>query len=185
MFKINKEMQIPQSHSKKSLNKMETNILSPVKDTNFKKISSSGIIGTSGLSPVIIYKKSIKGNENKEKYKLKRQFRNTNYISDGGLKKKLEKFYNGNDFISSPIPISQNKTTKNKYNTNHNIFFEEKQKEKESIPRSKKYNLQEKKLFSKTVRVSNKRPIFPKNNEKMKNACKTKNGFGIKYKNLI
>ena len=140
MFKINKEMQIPQSHSKKSLNKMETNILSPVKDTNFKKISSSGIIGTSGLSPVIIYKKSIKGNENKEKYKLKRQFRNTNYISDGGLKKKLEKFYNGNDFISSPIPISQNKTTKNKYNTNHNIFFEEKQKEKESIPRSKKYN---------------------------------------------
>ena len=184
IFKINKEMKIPHSFSNRVLNKMESNSISPIKDNNFKKITSSGIIGTSGLSPVIIYKKSLKRKENKEKYKFKRQIKNTNYISDGGLKKKLEKFNNGIDFISSPISMSQNKTTKNKYNKNHNIFFEEKQKEKELIPRSKKYNLPEKKLFSKTVRESNKRPIFPKNNEKMKNGSKTKNGFGVKYKNL-
>ena len=81
------------------------------------------------------------------------------------------------------------KSTKNKnHNKNHNLFFEENQKdnqkEKENNPRTKKYNLADKKLFSKTVRESNKRPIFPKNREKMKNCYQTKNNFGIKYKNL-
>ena len=191
-FKITKENKIPHSYSTKILNKTkDKNSLSPTKDnSNFKKISGSGIVGTSGLSPNIIYKKTLKGNQNKEKYKIKRQVRNTNYISDGGLKEKLQKFNNGLGFCSSPTSMSQNhqmKSTKNK-NKNHNLFFEENQKEnqkeKENIPRTKKYNLAEKKLFSKTVRESNKRPIFPKNGEKIKNCYQTKNNFGVKYKNL-
>ena len=191
-FKITKEHKIPHSYSTKILNKTkDKNSLSPTKDnSNFKKISGSGIVGTSGLSPIIIYKKTLKGNQNKEKYKIKRQVRNTNYISDGGLKEKLQKFNNGLGFCSSPTSMSQNhqmKSTKNK-NKNHNLFFEENQKEnqkeKENIPRTKKYNLAEKKLFSKTVRESNKRPIFPKNGEKIKNCYQTKNNFGVKYKNL-
>ena len=188
VFKINKERQIPYSYSMRNFNKTkDKNTFSPVKDnTNFKKVTGSGVIGTSGLSPIIIYKKSLKGNQNKEKYRVKRQIKNANYISDGGLKQKIEKFNYGFG-SSSPITISKNnqiKTTKNKFNKNHNLFFEENQKEKESFPRSKKYNATEKKLFSKTVRESNKRPIFPKNNEKIKNYGKTKNGFGVKYKNL-
>ena len=193
-FKITKEHKMPHSYSTKTFNKTKDKTsLSPTCDnSNFKKITGSGIVGTSGLSPIIIYKKTLKGNQNKEKFKIKRQVRNTNYISDGGLKEKLQKFNNGFAFCSSPTSMSQNhmiKSTKNKnHNKNHNLFFEENQKdnqkEKENNPRTKKYNLADKKLFSKTVRESNKRPIFPKNGEKMKNCYQTKNNFGIKYKNL-
>ena len=182
-FKTKKETKIPYSYSTKNFNKgKENNLLSPTKDnTNFKKITSSGIVGISGLSPIIVYKKTLKGNQNKEKYRIKRQVRNANYISDGGLKQKLEKFNSGFGFSSSPLSHNhQMKTTKNKYNKNNNIFYEE--KEKESFP-NKKFKIAEQKLFSSTVRESNKRPIFPKN-EKMKNCYKTKNGFGIKYKNI-
>ena len=187
-FKIYREMQMTHSYSMKNfrINK-DKNALSP-KDSNFKKVTGSGIIGTSGLSPVVIYKKTSKGKQNKEKYEIKKQMKNSNYISDGGLKQKIEKFNYGFGSVSSPTTLVQNqqfKTTKNKYNKNHNIFFEEKQNNKESLPRSKKYNnLRDKKLFSETVRESNKRPIFPKNSDKMKNCYKTKNGFGVKNKNL-
>jgi len=49
---------------------------------NFKKVTGFGIIGTSGLSPVIIYKKDLKEKNIAEKYKIKRQMKNFNYISD-------------------------------------------------------------------------------------------------------
>ena len=186
VFNLNKEAKMPHSYSMKNFYQTkEKNSFSPKDNTNFKKVTGSGIVGTSGLSPIVIYKKSTKGDENKEKYRVKRQIKNTNYISDGGLKQKIEKFNNGFGFGSSQNFIGQNKTTKNKYNKNHELFFKEKQKEKDSLPRTKKYsNIIDKKLFSKTVRESNKRPIFPKNNEKIKNCYKTKNGFGVKYKNL-
>ena len=189
IFNKNKEMPISHSYSTKNFYRNKDKSTFSHKDnTNFKKVSGSGIVGTSGLSPIIIYKKTSKGNENKEKYKVKKQIKNTNYISDGGLKQKIEKYNNGFGFPSHNIlgQSTQNKTTKHKYNKKHNIFFEEKQKEKESFPMSKKYsnNIIDKKVFSKTVRESNKRPIFQKNTEKMKNCYNTKNGFGVKYNKL-
>ena len=61
VFKINKERQIPYSYSMRNFNKTkDKNTFSPVKDnTNFKKVTGSGVIGTSGLSPIINYKKSL------------------------------------------------------------------------------------------------------------------------------
>ena len=122
VFKLSKPMQLPHSYSTKSLNKTrEKTIISP-DNANFKKVTGFGIIGTSGLSPVIIYKKTPKENSKLEKFKIKRQIKNTNYISDGGLKQKLEKYNTGLAFNSSQISFpqtSKNKTTKNKDNKNN------------------------------------------------------------------
>ena len=168
-------MQLPHSYSTKSLNKTrEKTIISP-DNANFKKVTGFGIIGTSGLSPVIIYKKTPKENSKLEKFKIKRQIKNTNYISDGGLKQKLEKYNTGLAFNSSQISFpqtSKNKTTKNKDNKNHNLFLGD--KKQDNITNTKKPNFEDIKLFSKTVREFNKRPIFPKT-EKYKNTAK--NGF--------
>ena len=174
-FNIHKQIHIPHSYSMNNFYvKKEKKPLTP-KDSNLEKVNGSGKIGTSGVSPVIIYKKTSKGKQNKGKYEIKKQIKNNNYISDGGLKKKIQKFNYG--FVPSSNPLQQYqqiKTTKNKNNKKYNIFFEEKINNKDSSQKSKKYNnLREKKLNSETVRESNKRPIFSKN-EKMKN-CNIKN----------
>ena len=175
VFKLNKPMQLPHSYSTKSLNKTrEKTIISP-DNANFTKVTGFGIIGTSGLSPVIIYKKNPKENSKLENFKIKRQIKNTNYISDGGLRQKLEKYNTGIAFSSSQMSFpqtSKNKTAKNKDNKNHNLFLEEKRILKDT--NIKKPKFEEIKLFSKTVRESNKRPIFPKTEKHKNNA---KNGF--------
>ena len=114
IFKLNKPMQLPHSYSTKSFNKTrEKTIISP-DNANFKKVTGFGIIGTSGLSPVIIYKKNSKETSKLEKFKIKRQIKNANYISDGGLKKKLEKYNTGLAFNSPHISFPQ---------TSNNIFL--------------------------------------------------------------
>ena len=182
IFKLNKPIQLPHSYSTRSLNKTrEKTILSP-DNANFTKVTGFGIIGTSGLSPVIIYKKSFKESNRVEKFKIKRQIKNSNYISDGGLKKKLEKYNTGLAFNSPHISFpqtSKNKTTKNQDNKNHNLFLGEKNIGKDAD--IKKPKIEEIKLFSKTVRESNKRPIFPKT-EKHKNS--SKNTFWTKNNNI-
>ena len=144
-------MQLPYSYSTKSLNKTrEKTIISP-DNANFKKVAGFRIIGTSGLSPVIIYKKTSKENSKLEKFKIKRQIKNTNYISDGGLKQKLEKYNTGLAYNSSQISFpqtSKNKTNKNKDNKNHNLFLGD--KKQDNITNTKKPNFEDIKLFSKT-----------------------------------
>ena len=183
VFKLNKPMQLPHSYSTRSLNKTRDKSLMSPDSANFTKVTGFGIIGTSGLSPVIIYKKNSKESSKLEKFKIKRQIKNTNYISDGGLRQKLEKYYTGSAFNSSQISFPQtvkNKTTKNQdnKNKNHNLFLDEKKIGKDG--NIKKPKFEDIKLFSKTVRESNKRPIFPKT-EKHKNTAK--NGFWKDNKN--
>ena len=177
IFKLNKPMQFHNNYSTKSINKTRDKSLLSPDNANFTKVTGFGIIGTSGLSPVIIYKKNSKQKNKLEKYKIKRQIKNINYISDGGLRQKLEKYYTGLAFNSSQISIpqtSKNKTIRNQdnKNKNHNLFLEEKNSGKDT--NIKKPKFEEIKLFSKTVRESNKRLIFPKT-EKNKNTAK--NGF--------
>jgi len=177
IFKMNKPMQLPHSYSTKSFNsKTKDKTISSPDSANFTKVTGFGIIGTSGLSPVIIYKKNSKDNFKLEKLKIKRQIKNNSYISDGGLRQKLQKYSTGTAFNSSQISFpqtSKNKTTKNRDKKNHNLFLEEKKTGKDTI-NIKKPNFEDIKLFSKTVREFNKRPIFPKT-EKHKN--NEKNAF--------
>ena len=175
-LRISKDMYSPHSYSMKNFYKSKrANALSPKDNSNFTKVTGSGTIGIFGQSPVVVYKKKQKEKQNKEKYELKKQMKNNNYISDGGLKQKIQKYNNG--IISSPVSSPKNKlkTSKNK-NRNDNLLFGQNQNNKMSSPRStKNSNILEKQLFSKTVRESNKKHIF----EKMKNIYKAK----LKHKN--
>jgi len=177
MSKINKQMYFPHSYSMKNFYKNKRkNPLSPKDNSNFTKVTGSGTIGIYGQSPVVVYKKKVKEKQNKEKYELKKQMKNNNYISDGGLRQKIGKYNNG--LVSSPISSPKNrlKTNKDKYK-NNNLLFGDNQNNKMSSPRStKNSNIFDMQLFSKTVRESNKKQIF----EKMKNIYKAK----IKRKNL-
>ena len=178
-FKLGKEIHLPNSCSTKSLNRTRDKSLLSPDNANFQKVTGYGIIGTSGLSPVIIYKRNSKGSQNMEKFKIKRQLKKSNYISDGGLRKKLDKYITGFPNNSSQISFpqsSQNKTAKNKDNKNHNLFLGEK---KNGLDNNiiKKPKFEEIKLFSKTVRESNKRPIFPK-------TAKNKNGSKLWKDNI-
>ena len=100
--------------------------------------------------------------------------KSSNYISDGGLRKKLDKYNRGLAFNSPHISFP--KTSKNKAieiqenkNKNHNLFLWENNIGKGEY--IKKQKIEKIKLLSKTVRESNKRPIFPKK-EKHKNSSK-------------
>ncbi len=169
----------------------DINIISPLsalesrKVLYFQKINSLNDINTFGSQPVIVYKKPPKINNQNTKSPNQNIPKNTKkvkndlnkYISDGNIKKKLQKFNS-----SSNISHNQNKIVKIKKTKScgENIVLVENDKKiKEEKERIK--NIKEQKLFSKTVRESNMRPVFPKNKNKQFNL--TKNGFNSNHTN--
>ena len=83
---------------------------------DFKKINSSNnIINTSGSQPIVIFKKISKSlTQTFPNYKSNQPLKN-NYISDGGLKKKINKY---KSFISNPNqqnPMNAHLSKNNKY----------------------------------------------------------------------
>ena len=166
----------------------DINIISPLsalesrKVLYFQKINSLNDINTFGSQPVIVYKKTPKHNNYnpkspkqlipKNSKKLKNDL--NKYISDEKIGKKLQKF---NSFSNIPHQKNKNiKIKKTKSCTGNIILIEQDQKLKEEKERKK--NINEQKLFSKTVRESNMRPVFPKNKNRQFNL--TKNCFNIK-----
>ena len=140
----------------------------------FKKINLLGPTNTSGKNPIIIYKKQNAIHQTKTSSNNNNISNTKNhFLSDGGLQKKLAKYFrsNHNNTQSHSIPNKKSKTKSAK----------EIQKTKNIYPFSKKNNLKEKeKLFAQTVidgfHRPNKRPrekqnmieIMEKNKENKK-----------------
>ena len=84
---------------------------------DFKKINSSNnIINTSGSQPIVIFKKISKSlTQTFPNYKSNQPLKNNNYVSDGGLKKKLSKYksYTSNINQTNPSYINISKNHKN------------------------------------------------------------------------
>ena len=182
--------------SKNIISQSDINIISPLgqlesrKILHFQKVESVNRINTFGSQPIIVYKKSAKNpNQNQKnsnqisrknsRYeKMNKSESETKVISDGNLEKKIQKF---NSFSKTQKNFNNNNKQIIKTKSFHkNIILIEKDKKlKEEYERKK--NLNEQKLFSKTVRDSNMRPVFPKNNNKQMTL--TKNEFYDKNKN--
>ena len=182
--------------SKNIISQSDINIISPLgqlesrKILHFQKVESVNRINTFGSQPIIVYKKSAKNpNQNQKnsnqisrknsRYeKMNKSESETKVISDGNLEKKIQKF---NSFSKTQKNFNNNNKQIIKTKSFHkNIILIEKDKKlKEEYERKK--NLNEQKLFSKTVRDSNMRPVFPKN--KNKQMTLTKNEFYDKNKN--
>ena len=130
----------------------------------FKKINSLGPTNTSGKQPIIIYKKEIlthqtktSSNNNKTVSSQKNQ-----YISDGGLQKKLDKYFHSTIYSHH---THCNSIPNKKYHTKSAKI----EKTKKIFPKSKKNNLKEKekqKIFSQTVIGGFHRPNIKKPKEK-------------------
>ena len=169
----------------------DINLISPLttleskKILYFQKINSLHDINTLGFQPVVVYKKTPKNNNFNPKspnnlvpknVKVKNDI---NKYSEEKIGKKLQKF---NSFSNVPSSHHQNKKVKIKKTKSFNgniIQIEQENKLKEENERKK--NINEQKLFSKTVRESNMRPIFPKNKNRQLNL--TKNCFSIRHTN--
>ena len=182
--------------SKNIISQSDINIISPLgqlesrKILHFQKVESVNRINTFGSQPIIVYKKSAKNpNQNQKnsnqisrknsRYeKMNKSESETKVISDGNLDKKIQKF---NSFSKTQKNFNNNnkQIIKTKSFQKNIILIEKDKKLKEEYERKK--NLNEQKLFSKTVRDSNMRPVFPKNNNKQMTL--TKNEFYDKNKN--
>ena len=109
-IKINKHNKHP-SHQANGLSHIDKN----KNDPNFKKLKNTGPINTLGEHALIIYKKIQKKNPYVVAKTLTKNQENNQYISDGGLKKKIFKFKNPPP-PKNPYPISpsaKNKLVKN------------------------------------------------------------------------
>ena len=170
----------------------DINLISPLtaleskKILYFQKVNSIQDINTLGSQPVVVYKKTPKNNHFNPKSPNNLVPKNANlknnlnkYISEEKIGKKLQKF---NSFSNVPSSHHENKKVKIKKTKSFNgniILIEQENKLKEEKERKK--NINEQKLFSKTVRESNMRPIFPKNKNRQVNL--TKNCFSIRHNN--
>ena len=170
----------------------DINLISPLsalesrKVLYFQKINSVHDTNTLGSQPVVVYKKTSKNNFNpksptnqvSKNIKLKNDI--NKYISEEKIGKKLQKF---NSFSNIPPhhqhPNKNMKIKKTKSCSGNIVSIEQDKKLKEEKERKK--NINEQKLFSKTVRESNMRPIFPKNKNRQLNL--TKNCFSIRFIN--
>ena len=170
----------------------DINLISPLsalesrKVLYFQKINSVHDTNTFGSQPVVVYKKTSKNNFN-PKSPTNQASKNTKskndinkYISEEKIGKKLQKF---NSFSNIPPhhhhPNKNMKIKKTKSCSGNIVSIEQDKKLKEEKERKK--NINEQKLFSKTVRESNMRPIFPKNKNRQLNL--TKNCFSIRLIN--
>ena len=172
------------SKNSKSLN--DINIISPLnviesrKVYYFQRIKSINDINTFGSQPIIVYKKTKKTNSHN--FKCPNQ-KILNCIKRNETGKKAEtkmRKYSSFSHISKRKIQNFQIIKKNQSCSGNNIILLE-QAKKQNEERERKKNLEEQKFFSKTVRESNKRPIFPKNKNKQFNLTKT----GFNHKNKI
>ena len=183
---------IPHKDKKKSTQK---NI------NNLEKITGSGAINISGNQPIVVYKKQTKNkkvskspNPLNSKYMINKA--KNEYVSDGGMSQKIQKFNSNNNLnnlnqnnnnnnnklyyynnyvseIGQALPSNKNKKNNLEKNNNHNI-----NNNSTNINKTKKQN------FSKTVRDFNKRPNIKNNKDNNNNNKeinnKIKNSFDEK-----
>ena len=132
--------------------------------SEFKKINSLGPTNTSGPQPIIIYKKEVLAKANKTSSNKNNNNKLLNsknqYISDGGLQKKLDKYFRStlNNPHSHSIPNKKSHTKSATFSS----------KTKKIYPISKK-NLKDKEkenIFSQTVIGGFKRQNIKKPREK-------------------
>jgi hypothetical protein len=157
---------IKSNRAKKNQNK---NIIN-----DFKKINVLGTTNTSGIQPIIIYKKEY-NNHNIKQIKIPSNNNNNNnkvYISDGGLKKKLDRY---NNVHSYSIPNKKTSSSKNEKKSKK--FYPKKKKDTKPSTHEK--------VLSQTMIDSFKRPNIPKKekNNKMKINQIANNANEIKEKN--
>ena len=135
----------------------------------FRKVNSLCQTNTSGKQPIIIYKKEIVSHITKSLLKTSTDSNpNKNqFISDGGLQKKLDKYYYSTNY--SQHTINSHSIPNRKYLTKSAKI----EKSKKIFPKSKKINLKEKekekekeKIFSQTVVGGFHRPNLKKHREK-------------------
>ena len=179
---------------KNLISQSDINIISPLghleshKILYFQKIDSVSRINTFGSQPIIVYKKSMKNLNQNQKNLNKTSKKSSGYekinkseseskvFNDINLEKKIQKI---KSFSGAQKNFNNNKKIIKTKSFQKNIILIEKDKKlKEEI--EKKKNINEQKLFSKTVRDSNMRPVFPKNKNKQMNM--TKNVFYDKNK---
>ena len=173
---------------KKSGLQNDTKKLNQKNLNNFEKITGSGEINILGNNPVVMFKKQTNKKVSKSPNPLKSKITinktKFEYLSDGGMSQKIQK-YNSN-----------NNLNKNKYNNNNNLYiYNNFISEKDKLPNNnniknnynnnnlnklKKQN-EQKQLFSKTVREFNKRPnILNKENNNKETNSKTKHSYDEK-----
>ena len=160
---------------------------------NFEKITGSGDINIAGNNPVVVYKKSNNHkkvskspNPLKSKYTInKTKFE---YVSDGGMAQKIQKYNSNNN-------LNQNNNINNKNLYYYNNYVSEKGKNL-PINKNKKNNIEKnkinnnnsntiktkKQILSKTVREFNKRPNILNNKDNANKDInnKSKNSFDEK-----
>ena len=176
--------------------------LNPKVNSNFKKVTGSGNINTSGSTPIVMFKKSsTKKNNNSanDLNQINSKSINNNqkneYISDGGLSKKLQKNNNNNININN-INNNMNNIYFNNYineksqqypnnkNIKNNLDNINNNNTNTNINNNIKKNKEQQHIFSKTVRGFNKRPDIHKNEKQKELVSVTKNSSGVnKLKN--
>ena len=174
---------------KVSTNNSNKNILNSLISYNsytsndFKKINSSNnIINTSGSQPIVIFKKIGKSlTQTFHNYKPNHQLKN-NYISDGGLRKKIGKYksflsnQNQANLIYSNISKNKNfdKGPKTVRNINKKLIINKKEKPSKS---QEKGHINEKNIGNYNEKAKGKKIFTKKAVEKLKNKNKGKGDY--------
>ena len=160
--KINRESLHHRSSSAKNIKGNNLKKNSNLNITNeFIKINTLGTTNTTGTQPIIIYKKGLNNHINNIKQiKLSNNNNKNIYISDGGLKKKLDRYNN----VGHSYSIPNKKTSSMKKEKKTKKFYPTKKKLLKSSTQEK--------LFSQTMIGSFKRPNIPKKEKEKKNKMK-------------
>ena len=160
----------------KKESKKDKKVFSPKSKNNFQKITGSGSINTSGSQPIVVFKKKsskkglIEVNQTNPKNIQKSKNDKNEYISDGGLHQKIQKFnsnnninYNSNNiYFNNYINDKNNCFPSNKNIRNINDNNKQNNNTYNRTNNARKSNDQ-KQILSKTLRDFNKRPAISKN----------------------
>ena len=174
---LNKYYSLTNNNQKKKIESLkDKNKTKQNKD--FQKITGSGSINTSGSTPIVVFKKTSTKKSNIEFNQI--NSKNTShkskneYICDGGLSQKLQKYNNNINTNNNNININNNNIN---YNMNNIYFNNYLSGKNQQLPNNKntknnfdntnsnnitKKNKEQQQIFSKKLREFNKRPAIQK-----------------------
>ena len=141
---------------KKSIDQKQNKKSTQKNPNNFEKITGSGDINITGSQPIVMFKKpsnkkpSKSPNPFNSKYTInKAKF---DYVSDGGMSQKIQK-YNSNNNLKNNYISEKDHILPNNKNKRNNL-------EKNKNSNNNNTNKQKKEILSKTLREFHKRPLM-------------------------
>ena len=168
-YLVQSQKNIPIKKSSEQKNKKKS---APKNSNNLEKITGSGDINIAGSQPIVMFKKPVNKKVSKSPNPLNSKYTinkpKFEYVSDGGMSQKIQKYNSNTNLNPNNINNNKNLYYYNNYISEKDHSSHNNKNKKNNIEKNINTNKQKKQILSKTLKDFNKRPLMMNNKDNNK-----------------